>query len=601
MWFPSLLWNERQPGQRKVEGVGKRRRVDERKAARSAKARRPAVLGGMAVVALGGGALAVYTVFGGGAAAEDGASSDAKAVKTGPLSATEVHTAATAFLTAWQQGTVAEAAAATDDSAAARTALTGFTQDAHIKDVTLTPGKRTGDRVAFSVKGTVSYQGTSKPLTYESSLTVVRAEQDGEPVVGWQPSVVHPDLGEGDRLVTGEAGTPPVRAFDRDGGELTTEKYPSLGPVLDSLREKYGEKAGGESGIELRVVRAKTDEDASGGNDGDETASTKPSERSPGEKAADKTLLELSEGTPGEVRTTLSPSLQAAAEEQVATEQRASVVVMRPSTGEILSVANSHHGFNVAFQGSLAPGSTMKIVSSALLIDKGLAAADRVHPCPRYSSYGGWKFQNDDKFQIDGGTFRASFARSCNTAFISQAKKLDDDSLTLEAQQVFGLGLDNWAIGVSTFDGAVPVRSDAPMAASLIGQGGVRMNPLNMASVVSTAKTGVFKQPYLVSPAVDGRTLATASRPMSDTVRSQLRELLQYTATAGTAAEAMAGLGPDYGAKTGSAEVDGQKEPNGWFTAWKGDLASAGVVQRGGHGSESAGPIVAALLKAGSG
>jgi hypothetical protein len=63
----------------------------------------------------------------------------------------------------------------------------------------------------------------------------------------------------------------------------------------------------------------------------------------------------------------------------------------------------------------------------------------------------------------------------------------------------------------------------------------------------------------------------------------------------------MSGLGPDYGAKTGSAEVDGQKQPNGWFTAWKGDLASAGVVQQGGHGSESAGPIVAALLKAGSG
>ncbi|MET8785033.1 hypothetical protein ABZW75_25380, partial [Streptomyces sp. NPDC004589] len=32
--------------------------------------------------------------------------------------------------------------------------------------------------------------------------------------------------------------------------------------------------------------------------------------------------------------------------------------------------------------------------------------------------------------------------------------------------------------------GAVPVQSAAQMAASLIGQGSVRMNPLNMASVV---------------------------------------------------------------------------------------------------------------------
>ncbi|WP_326582200.1 penicillin-binding transpeptidase domain-containing protein [Streptomyces sp. NBC_00481] len=577
--------------------MGKRRRVDERKAAKSGRSRRHLVLGGVAVAALGGGAVAVYTVFGAGASADDG-SADAKAVKSGPLSAGEVRTAATTFLTAWQKGTVTKAAAATDDSASAKTALTGFTKDAHIEDVTLTRGKRSGDEVPFTVKGTVSYKGTEKPLTYKSALTVVRAEKDGEPVVDWQPSVVHPDLDEGDRLVTGEAGTPPVKALDRDGGELTTKKYPSLGSVLDGLREKYGKKAGGKAGVELRIVRADPAQDESNASDGTD-GSDKSDDKSAKEKAADKTLLELSEGTPGELKTTLSPALQAVAEEKVAATKRASVVVMRPSTGEILAAANSS-SFNVAFQGSLAPGSTMKIVSSALLIDKGLASADKVHPCPKFSSYGGWKFQNDDKFQIKNGTFKASFARSCNTAFISQAKKLDDNSLTQEAQQVFGLGLNNWAIGVSSFDGAVPVQSDAPMAASLIGQGGVRMNPLNMASVVSTAKTGVFKQPYLVAPSVDGRTLATATRPMSATVRSQLTELLRYTAAAGTAAEAMSGLGPDYGAKTGSAEVDGQKEPNGWFTAWKGDLASAGVVQQGGHGSESAGPIVAALLKAGS-
>lgn len=557
------------------------------------------MLGGAAVAALGGGAFAVYTVFGAGASADDG-SADAKAVKSGPLSAGEVRTAATAFLTAWQKGTVTEAAAATDDAAAAKAALTGFAKDAHVKDVTLTRGRRAGDEVPFTVKGTVSYKGTQKPLTYESALTVVRAKKDGEPVVDWRPSVVHPELAEGDRLVTGEAGTPPVKALDRDGGELTTKKYPSLGSVLDGLREKYGKKAGGRAGVELRIVRADPEKTGSDGGSSAKSTKSAGSTRSTKEKAADKTLLELSEGTPGELRTTLSPALQALAETKVAATKRASVVVMRPSTGEILAAANSG-SFNVAFQGSLAPGSTMKIVSSALLIDKGLASAEKVHPCPKFSSYGGWKFQNDDKFQIRNGTFKASFARSCNTAFISQAKKLDDDSLTLEAQQVFGLGLNNWAIGVSSFDGAVPVQRDAPMAASLIGQGGVRMNPLNMASVVSTAKTGAFKQPYLVAPSVDGRTLATAARPLSAEARTQLRELLRYTAAAGTAAEAMSGLGPDFGAKTGSAEVDGQKEPNGWFTAWKGDLASAGVVQQGGHGSESAGPIVAALLKAGSG
>lgn len=540
------------------------------------------MLGGVIAVVVGGAGFGAYALYGGGAAAEDGTGSTstrAEAARTGPLSAEEVTTTAERFLTAWSAGKVEEAAAVTDDPQAAAALLTAYAKDARIKNVTLTPAAPAGGgKVPFSVKGTVSYEEAGKPLTYDSALTVVRRDGDGEPRVDWQPSVVHPELREGDKLVTGEAGTPPVKALDRDGGELTTEKYPSLGSVLDGLREKYGAKAGGDAGVELRIVRGKESEKA---------------------KLSDKTLVELSEGTPGTVRTTLSPSLQAAAEAQVAAKERASVVVLRPSTGEILAVANSSRGFNTAFQGSLAPGSTMKVITASMLIEKGLASMDEQHPCPKYFSYGGWKFQNDDKFEIKGGTFKASFARSCNTAFISQAPELKNDDLTKQAQQVFGLGRNDWQVGVPTFDGAVPVQSAAPMGASLIGQGGVRMNPLNMASVSATVKAGVFHQPYLVSPEVDGRRLATASRTMSAGTLAQLRELMSYTASYGTAAEAMAGVSGDRGAKTGSAEVDGQKKPNGWFTAYRGDLAAAGVVQAAGHGGSTAGPIVAALLKNG--
>ncbi|MET7453874.1 penicillin-binding transpeptidase domain-containing protein [Streptomyces sp. NPDC005574] len=555
--------------------MGKRRRVAERRRTR------PAVVGGMIAVVVGGAGFGAYALYGGGAAADEGspsAAQRAKDVKTGPLSATEVHTTAAAFLTAWQQGKVTRAAAATDDSRAAAALLTGYAKDARVKDVTLTEGTRSGARVPFSVKATVSYKGTSKPLAYDSALTVVRRAKDGRPVVDWHSAVVHPDLEDGDTLVTGESGTPPVTALDRDGGKITAAKYPSLGTVLDGLREKFGKTAGGKAGVELRVVRGTSSKSA---------------------KSSDKTLLELSKGTPGEVKTTLSPALQAAAERQVAGQKRASVVLMRPSTGEILAVANTSHGFNTAFQGSLAPGSTMKIVTSTMLFEKELTSPDASHPCPKTYKLAGWTFHNDADSEIKHGTFKMSFGASCNNAFINFAPKLSDSDLTKEAQQVYGLGLNNWAIGVPTFDGSVPVQSGAQMGASLIGQGGVRMNPLNMASVASTVRTGVFHQPYLVSPAVDGRTVAKASRTMSSTTQAELKDVMRYTAAYGTAAEAMSGLGPDYGAKTGSAEVDGQKKPNGWFTAYRGDLAAAGVVQAGGHGGDTAGPIVAALLKAG--
>ncbi|MFE9056006.1 penicillin-binding transpeptidase domain-containing protein [Streptomyces mutabilis] len=549
-----------------------------RRAAAERRRTRPAVIGSVAAVVVAGAGFGAYAMYGAGGGDTDRTTSAAagEKVKSGPLTAAEVTSTAQRFLTAWQKGDVAGAAAATDDAEAAKALLTGYGKDARIKDVTLTPGTPAGEKVPFSVKATVAHEETSKPLTYDSALTVVRRAGDGEPRVDWHAAVVHPELKDGDRLVTGEAGDPPVKALDRDGTELTAAKYPSLGTVLDGLREKYGEKAGGTPGIELRVVRGKESKAA---------------------KASDKTLLELSEGTPGTVKTTLDPALQAAAEQQVAGKARASVVLLRASTGEILAVANGGHGFNTAFQGSLAPGSTMKVVTASMLIEKNLASMDEKHPCPKYFSYGGWKFQNDDEFEIKDGTFKASFARSCNTAFISQAPELENDDLTKQAKEVFGLSMNNWSVGVPTFDGSVPVQSAAPMAASLIGQGGVRMNPLNMASVAATVKSGSFHQPYLVSPSVDGRELATASRTMSASTLAQLRGMMSYTAAAGTAAEAMAGVGGDAGAKTGSAEVDGQEKPNGWFTAYKGDLAAAGVVQQGGHGSESAGPIVAALLK----
>ncbi|MFF7974084.1 penicillin-binding transpeptidase domain-containing protein [Streptomyces sp. NPDC007905] len=555
--------------------MGKRRRVAERRKTR------PAVLGGMIAVVVGGAGFGVYALYGGGAAADEraSASADHKAVKTGPPTAAEVRTVTTRFLTAWRQGKAADAAAATDDPSAAGPLLTGYTKDAHLKDVTLTAGTATGAEVPFSVKATVSYHGLSKPLAYSSCLTVVRRASDGKPLVDWHASVVHPDLKDGDTLVTGESGTPPIKALDRAGAELTAAKYPSLGTVLDGLREKFGKTAGGKAGVELRVVRGKASKAA---------------------KLSDKTLLELSKGTPGTVRTTLSPTLQAAAEQQVGKQARASVVVLRPSTGEILAVANSGHGFNTAFQGSLAPGSTMKIVTSTMLFEKGLVTPDASHPCPKTYKLAGWTFHNDADSEIKKGTFKQSFGASCNNAFINFAPKLSDSDLTQEAQQVYGLGLDNWSIGVPSFDGSVPVQSGAQMGASLIGQGGVRMNPLNMASVAATVESGTFHQPYLVSPTVDNRTPAKAARTMSSKTQAQLKDVMSYTAAYGTAAKAMAGVGGDNGAKTGSAEVDGQKKPNGWFTAYRGDLAAAGVVQAGGHGGDTAGPIVATLLKLGS-
>ncbi|MFE3828954.1 penicillin-binding transpeptidase domain-containing protein [Streptomyces sp. NPDC059092] len=547
-----------------------------------------AVIGGVFLVFAGGvgyGAYNVYNGMAGGGTDAETKSASTREVKTGPLSAAEIDRASKDFLTKWAEGgDAAGIAQLTNDPTAASPVIGAYRTEAHVTDAVITPGPAVGAKVPFTVKAKVELDGKSKPWTYTSELTVVRGLSTGRPLVSWAPSVIHPKLTKDTRLETAEASVPPIKAVDRNGVELTKEKYPSLGSVLDQLRERYGKEAGGSAGIEL-MLRSDTGADGTTGPDA----------------TADESLLTLAEGKEGTLRTTLDATVQAAAETSVKKFSEASVAAVKPSTGEILAVANNREdGFNAAMLGKQAPGSTLKIVTAAMLLEKDLIGADRTAECPKNAIYMGRTFKNLDDFSIDGRPFSQSFARSCNTAFIKLIDDVDDDgALPKEAAEVFGIGLDNWKTGVASFDGSIPTSSGGEAAAQYIGQGTVQMNVLNMASVTATAKNGAFKQPVIVSPSLDDREIATASRSLPSGVAQQLRAMMRLTATSGTGAKAMAGLGGEKGAKTGSAEVDGQETSNSWFTGYHNDLAAAAVVEAGGHGGDAAGPVVAAVLAAG--
>ncbi|MEU1530450.1 penicillin-binding transpeptidase domain-containing protein [Streptomyces fagopyri] len=538
------------------------------------KGAKAAIIGSVFAVMVGGagyGAFNVVTALDGNESAGGPAP-----VKTGPPSGAEVEETSAKFLAAWAKGDAAKAATYTNYASQAEGLLAGYRADAHLTGVRITPGTPSGASVPFSVKATVSFEGKSKPLAYDSELTVVRGETTGKALVDWKPSVVHPDLKEGDTLVTGESASPPIEAVDRNNVVLTAEKYPSLGPILDALREKYGDGAGGTAGIELAVHHAS-------------------------EGAGDTTLLTLAEGKPGKLRTTLSASAQGAAEKAVARYAESSVVAVKPSTGEVLAVANHRaDGFNAAFLGKLAPGSTMKIISAATLIDNGITTANGPAPCPDTATWQSQTFHNlTGMAPQEKATLSDSFSRSCNTAFVKYADEVKVDSLTDEAQQRFGLGRNNWKTGIESFDGSVPASGGPDTAANLIGQGQVQLSPLNMASVTATAMTGAFRQPVIVSPRLDNREIATAKGLSPGTV-AQLRTMMNRTAVSGTAAQVMAGLSGRIGAKTGSAEVDAQSRSNSWFTGYRNDIAAAAMTQQGGHGVDAAGPIVAAVLRTGA-
>ncbi|GGS06026.1 penicillin-binding protein [Streptomyces aureoverticillatus] len=540
------------------------------------KGAKAALVGGVFAVMMGGAGYGAYNVVD-AVAGDGGSSSGSAARKSGPPSRDEVRETAREFLAAWAKGDADGAAARTDNAAAAAEALTGYREDAHIRKVELTQGRISGTRVPFTVRATVAYEGKSKPLRYASAFDVVRGVRTGRALVDWRASVLHPELKRGDSLRTGEAAAPPIEAVDRNGAVLTGKKYPSLAPVLDQLRAKFGERAGGRPGIELYVRRAD-------------------------EGAGSKTLLTLAKGRAGKLPTTLSAAAQRAAEDAVARHPESSVVAVRPSSGEVLAVANHRADrFNAAFEGKLAPGSTMKIVTAAMLIDKGVTKASGPAPCTAEATWQSQTFHNlKGMAPNEGATLADSFARSCNTAFVKlvDEKPLTDASLTEEAETHFGLGRDDWRTGITSSDGSVPASAGPDRAANAIGQGQVQLNPLTLASVTATAMTGDFRQPVLVPRKLIDGELATA-RGLSPGTVAQLRQMMRRTAVAGTGAKAMAGLGGDIGAKTGSAEVDGQTKPNSWFAGYRGDTAVAAMAQQGGHGGDTAGPIVAAVLRAG--
>ncbi|WP_405519749.1 penicillin-binding transpeptidase domain-containing protein [Streptomyces canus] len=537
-----------------------------------AKGVKVAVVSTVFAVMVGGAGYGAYNFV--SAMSDDGSGGVGEAKRSGPPTADEIAKTSKDFFAAWEKGDAASAAALTNNNTAAEVLLAAYGTDAHIGDLRITPGKTAGATVPYSVKATVSYDGKSKPLAYKSKLTVVRGVTTGKALVDWQPSLVYPKLQRDDRLVTGESANPAIEAVARDGSVLTKEKYPSLGPVLDALREKYGAEAGGTPGIELVIKHP--------------------------DQTPDTSLLTLSEGKAGKLETTLSATAQAAAEKAVKLYGQSSVVAVKPSTGEVLAVANNRtDAFNAAFEGTKAPGSTMKIITAAMLIDNGVTSMNGPAPCPPDAVWQGQTFKNLTGMEPnEGASLANSFMRSCNTAFIKliDEKPLTDESLTLEAQNRFGIGED-WKTGIVSFDGKVPAVSGPDRAANAIGQGQVQMNPLNMASVTATAITGAFRQPYLVSPKLDDRELATAKGLPYNTA-SQLKQMMRLTATQGTADKAMAGLSGDIGAKTGSAEVDGQQVSNSWFTGFRNDMAAAAMTEEGGHGGDAAGPIVAAVLRA---
>jgi cell division protein FtsI/penicillin-binding protein 2 len=238
----------------------------------------------------------------------------------------------------------------------------------------------------------------------------------------------------------------------------------------------------------------------------------------------------------------------------------------------------------------------MKIITTTYLFNSGLATADSPVACPPVETVQGISFHNDGGESEPASTpLSYDFAQSCNNAFDQWWPDLSG-KLASTAKDYYGLD-QNWDIGIgdlsASYFNAPPTASGAELAQEAFGQGELTASPIAMASIAATVDNGSFKQPILVP----GTKQVTAT-PLSSSTDANLKEEMRDVVTEGTAAGL--GFGPDVYAKTGTADIKGQEQPNSWFVAFDpdADIAVADLVLNSGYGAAIAAPEVKALLDA---
>ncbi|MGC0416835.1 penicillin-binding transpeptidase domain-containing protein [Embleya sp. AB8] len=501
-------------------------------------------------------------------------------VPVGSTANTDADRAARTFLDHWAAGRWADAAGLTDNPQTAETTLRSFTAGLEIGQPAFTPGpaKPAADgavAVPFGAAMPVAGLGT---WTYDSTLALTGGS--GRWMVKWQPSLVHPKLGPEAKFRLAKGATPgrAPKVLDRDGGVLSPTDHPSLTPLF------AGAAGGGAGGTGVGSVQLINRQTGAVESTEAEFGTSKP--------AAAATTGGAGGGGP--VSTTIDPKLQRAADAAVAkyaNGRLVGLVAVSIDKGEVLALANAPTtGMNRAFMGRYAPGSTMKVITTAALLSKGAVKPTDIVDCPKYLTVGK-QFHNVETSEIPNATFREDFTHSCNTAFVSLRGKLGNDELSRFANDHFGIGQE-WKTGIASFDGKVPLPVDeTDKSAAMFGQGTVQANPLVMASATATAASGTFHQPVLIK----GQQPTAKTRDLPPPVVADLRKLMRATVTDGTA-KVLADLPGDVGAKTGTAEVTETGPNNGWLIAYRGNVAIAAIVEAGVTGGGSAGPIVHDVL-----
>lgn len=298
------------------------------------------------------------------------------------------------------------------------------------------------------------------------------------------------------------------------------------------------------------------------------------------------------------VTLTLDSGIQQAAEAAIVDQpQPAALLIMQPSTGELLAVAQNaaaNAQGTPALTGRYPPGSTFKVVTATAALERGLISPGQPTGCPGVLDVQGRQITNHSNIALGDVDVTETFAQSCNTTFASLATQMPADALP-EAAAAYGIGLDFVMPGATTLTGKVPA-ADSPIqkAENGFGQGQVLVTPFGEVLAAATAARGSMPMPVLIRGLTT--TVDQPAPPIPAAAVQGVQTFMAAVVASGTGA-GLEGYG-DTHAKTGTAEFaadDGSIHAHAWTMGYRGDMAFATMIV-GGEDSALTNKIAARLL-----
>ena len=268
---------------------------------------------------------------------------------------------------------------------------------------------------------------------------------------------------------------------------------------------------------------------------------------------------------------------------------------------------------NRALQGTFAPGSTFKMITAIAGLEEGI-----ITPTTEIRDEGVYKYYSSPQpkcwiYNTNGGNHGSinvseAIEVSCNYFFYEVGRLLGIDTLVDYATR-FGLG-QKTGLELEEYSGvmASPEYTESrggtwyegSVLSVAIGQESTQVTPIQLANYIATLVNGGSRNATHLLKEVKSddfsQVLYTKEPELLSTIEIKDENLEAVKAgmlaltTQGSVSRHFVDLPFQVGAKTGSAQVDGQVEANAVFVCFAPyddpEVALALVVQRGGSGSE---------------